>query len=115
MPHNKLQRLFQDPFILVSTQVVEAGVDISFKHIFREKAPLDSIIQVMGILNREAENDQARLVVYEYDKEYRLYSQLELNESEAVLKLVKDSTDLYLSLDQYYESISEINYLYKKH
>jgi nucleoside-triphosphatase len=27
---------------------VEAGVDISFSHIFREKAPPDSIIQVMG-------------------------------------------------------------------
>lgn len=35
-------------FILVSTQVVEAGVDVSFSHIFKEKAPLDSIIQVMG-------------------------------------------------------------------
>jgi len=76
-------------FILVSTQVVEAGVDLSFSHIFREKAPLDSIIQVMGRLNREAKDDQARLIVYEYDTEYRPYSKLELNLSEEILKREK--------------------------
>jgi CRISPR/Cas system-associated endonuclease/helicase Cas3 len=100
-------------FTLVSTQVVEAGVDISFSHIFREKAPLDSIIQVMGRLNREAKNDQASLIVYEYDNEHRPYSQLELDESEKRLKVVKDSIDLYSLLDKYYESISEKNQLYK--
>ena len=62
-----------NPFILVATQVVEAGVDMSFSQIFREKAPLDSIIQVMGRLNREAENDRASLIVYEYDKEHNKY------------------------------------------
>ncbi|MDQ6862626.1 MAG: hypothetical protein M3044_02260 [Thermoproteota archaeon] len=104
-----------DPNILVSTQVVEAGVDLSFSHIFREKAPLDSIIQVMGRLNREAENDQSKLIVYEYDNEYRPYSKLELNESEEILKTAKDSTELYSKLDQYYKSISEKNNLYKDH
>jgi CRISPR/Cas system-associated endonuclease/helicase Cas3 len=102
-------------FILVSTQVVEAGVDLSFSHIFREKAPLDSIIQVMGRLNREAEDYQSKLIVYEYDNEYRPYSKLELNESEDILKTAKDSTELYSSLPQYYKSISEKNNLYKDH
>jgi CRISPR/Cas system-associated endonuclease/helicase Cas3 len=41
----------KEQYMLVSRQVVEAGVIISFSHIFREKAPLDSIIQVMGRLN----------------------------------------------------------------
>jgi CRISPR-associated helicase Cas3 len=102
-------------FILVSTQVVEAGVDLSFSHIFREKAPLDSIIQVMGRLNREGEDDQSKLIVYEYDHKYQPYSKLELDESEKILKRARDSTDLYSSLAQYYKSVSEKNKLYKDH
>ena len=105
----------KEQYMLVSTQVVEAGVDISFSHIFREKAPLDSIIQVMGRLNREAETDEARLIVFEYDNEFRPYSQLELSESEKILREAKDSTQLYSSLGQYYKSISEKNETYKKY
>ncbi|MGC2427010.1 MAG: hypothetical protein WA421_08245, partial [Nitrososphaeraceae archaeon] len=109
------QEATNDQFILVSTQVVEAGVDISFSHVYREKAPLDSIIQVMGRLNRESEQDQARLTVFAYDNKYKPYSELELNESEKILREAKDSTQLYSSLAQYYKSISEKNESYKEY
>ena len=44
-------------YIIVSTQLIEAGVDISVQAVFREIAPLDSIIQAGGRANRYAERE----------------------------------------------------------
>ena len=72
--------------LLVSTQVVEAGVDISFSEIYREVAPLDNIIQVMGRLNREGNDNNALLSIFQSDNDHRPYSEVEYNESLPILK-----------------------------
>jgi len=63
------------PLILVSTQVIEAGLDFDFDVIYRDFAPVDSIVQASGRANRngeKAEGGEVNLVhlVNENDRKF---------------------------------------------
>jgi len=55
------------PLVAVSTQLVEAGVDISFGRVYRDLAPVDSIVQAAGRCNRSFEYDRGRVTVWWLD------------------------------------------------
>jgi CRISPR-associated endonuclease/helicase Cas3 len=63
VPHDRGRKINQikealkdsEKIIVVSTQLIEAGVDLSFKLVYRDFGPLDSIVQVAGRCNRNNE------------------------------------------------------------
>ncbi len=81
--------------VCVSTQVIEAGVDISFGAVIRLTAGLDSIIQSAGRCNRNGESDQPRQVsiVRVLDE-----NMTHLHE----IKLAQQATDVLLDAYEYH-------------
>jgi CRISPR-associated endonuclease Cas3-HD len=55
------------PVLVVSTQLVEAGVDISFDRLYRDLAPIDSIVQAAGRCNRSFERERGTVTVWWLD------------------------------------------------
>lgn len=62
--------------ICISTQLIEAGVDISFACVVRSLAGLDSIAQAAGRCNRNGESDQKEVYVVNCDAQLEQLGQL---------------------------------------
>ncbi len=85
LPIHRQQRIEQintcfkkrSPLILISTQVIEAGIDFDFDVIYRDFAPVDSIVQASGRANRHGEKPKGGKVnlIHLIDEDGRQYSQ----------------------------------------
>ncbi|MFW6009097.1 MAG: helicase-related protein, partial [archaeon] len=90
----KIQK--EEKFIIITTQLIEAGVDISVDRIIRDLAPLDKIIQTAGRTNRNNEKKQKSQVRIIKTKDienekgtpycYYIYNKILLSETEKILK-----------------------------
>ena len=52
---------------MVTTQIIEAGVDIDFNVLYRDFAPLSSLVQAAGRCNREVGDDQGEMILWLLD------------------------------------------------
>lgn len=55
--------------IVVSTSLIEAGVDLDFCTVFRELAGLDNILQAGGRCNREGKRQNANVYIFTFSEE----------------------------------------------
>lgn len=106
---------YMNNILVVSTQTLEAGVDLDFQRIFRELAPLDSIVQVIGRLNRENNFKDAVLTIFKIKdlKNYWVpYQQHYVKRScEFIRRGINNSVALYDNLENYYNTIYNENKL----
>ena len=66
---NEIKRTLSDPdqeIRVVSTQLIEAGVDIDFPVVYRQLAGLDSILQAAGRCNREGKENEGQTIVFSF-------------------------------------------------
>lgn len=86
---NKSNR--QKKILLVTTQVVEAGVDIDMDLGFKDRSLIDSDEQLAGRINRNVNKEDCALFLFNYNKELIIYG------NDKRLKLTRD----HINLEQY--------------
>ena len=112
----KLKR--KEKVILVSTQVIEAGVDLDFDLIVRDFAPLDSLIQTAGRCNRNGEKKKKGTVVVvtflrdNFEENKMIYGSLGPQITREILTSPKqkrryDERELFAKLNSFFKEIEK--------
>ena len=84
---------FKEKRIIISTQVVEAGVDISSSVMITEMSPWPSMIQRFGRCNRKGEDDDATVYFIRLgEKQYIPYEPKDMQESEKKIDEIKNKS-----------------------
>ncbi|MBM3239522.1 CRISPR-associated helicase Cas3' [Candidatus Poribacteria bacterium] len=98
--------------IAVTTQIVEAGVDIDFDVVYRDLAPMDSLAQSAGRCNRNAEGrgsvNLIKLVDANNGKQYwsYIYDAVLIDATEKLLKVDSlNEREFYSKVREYYTEL----------
>lgn len=76
------------PIAVVSTSILESGIDTSFPVVYRMLAPLDAIVQAAGRCNRYGEVKKGRVIIFENIEKIKVENsyQAGINQTKYLLK-----------------------------
>lgn len=102
-------------YILVSTQLIEAGVDLDFDIVYRDLAPMDCINQSAGRANRNAIKDKGIVKIYRIKNDSGkyfgsfVYSTALLDATLKILenRIVIEENELWYINSAYFEKLKE--------
>lgn len=98
-----------DKIRLISTQLIEAGVDLDFDVGYREFAPFGSIIQMAGRVNREGRgSNPSEVIVFDYinGKEAPYHAiDLQANKIKSLLQTPLEEINLLSNMESYFVDI----------
>ena len=96
--------------ILISTSLVEAGVDLDFHSVYRELAGVDSMIQAAGRCNREGlrEAENSKVFIFRFEEKEAVLGQRQ--QIDAAKSLIADGRDLsdMETITKYFEMLYHI-------
>ncbi|MBD3193456.1 MAG: CRISPR-associated helicase Cas3' [Candidatus Lokiarchaeota archaeon] len=122
IPNHRLQRIrkikkIKNRKIIISTQLVEAGVDIDIENVWRDFGPLDSINQVCGRCNRNFKGKLGRAKIFQLTDEtgnyfYKyIYGKSPLSILETIKSFKGRTTfnenEFLKNIDNYYKKIEK--------
>jgi len=113
IPKHRRERV-QSQKAMVATQVVEAGMDLDFDWVFRDLAPLDSIVQAGGRCNRNFRNSHGQVIVARLLDDAglpfcsRVYEKTLLVETLKVLPETFSERDIPGLLAQYFQGVLQV-------
>lgn len=105
----KLKLSENEKIICISTQLIEAGVDVDFDVVIRSMTGVDSLIQSIGRCNREGKKEKGKFFIINYLEEDFKYLREIKKASEATSGILKEKIENINNLREIYYKRYYIN------
>lgn len=106
---NEIRRRIEEEkrCVVISTSLVEAGVDLDFQTVYRELAGVDSMIQAAGRCNREGKRSakDSRVLIFQLEGAGRVAAQRQQIDAAKIVLEDEEDIDSLESIQRYFEGL----------